>query len=413
MKPVPRTVIQAVIALTVVLVIGVGVSTVYRAGPYTFGDVMGQWKWGSNKHRSDFSICIAAARAYLDGTSFYETSNVRGWHYCYAPVFVLLYVPFAKMPVFLAALLWYLLSVAAVAVGVRFCVQMVQQDRPSDQAFWVCAVPPLLLIWPTMSGLARGQITAPLFGLVMGALYYQWRGRESTGGGLLGVAILLKVFPGLLLPYFVWQKRWKFLIVAFLAVVVGVLVLPTIALGWNRNLQYLREWGQMLQRPTFEQDRAEDPRFNELISPDLVRNQSLQAVLKRLTGSAGARWIAGGFGLAMAAVMGWLAWRGRGSNRLLLLAALIVWALLMSPVSWNHYFILLMLPLTALVSIGTGDADPACRRTALIALGVTLALNVCLAWNRACQYFGPLCWGAVTIWAALITAVIRKTKAAV
>jgi hypothetical protein len=407
----------------VVWIVGLGISTVYRAGPYQVGadksglQELSRWEkrlgfsldqngskfWGSHVHRTDFSIYTAVGRAIIDGTDIYEAENIRGWHYNNAPVFGLLFVPFAVMPLFWAALIWYVLSAAMVIAAIIFCVRMVQQDSVAmGEPFWLYVIPPVLLIWPLMSALARGQMTPFMFALVMAGLYCQWRGREWLGGSVLAGAILMKIFPVLLLPYFVWRKRWRFVLATLLAVVLGALVVPAAALGWNTNVKYLQEWGSILQRPMFEQERSEDSRFGELSSPDLVRNQSLQAVLKRITKSSSARWFAAAIGLAMVAAMIAVALQVREKNQLLMLSTVIVWAVLMSPVSWSHYFMLLMLPVAAATWMAILEQDVSTRRVAVITLVGFGVLALSSAGSRALQVYGPICWGTMVLWGGLL-----------
>ena len=93
-------------AIAVAVVIGLGCSTVYRAGPFTFG----KCDWGSKVHRTDFTVYTAAGQAVQDGTDIYAARNLRGWAYVYPPPFAILMVPFARLPLFWSAMLCYVLS---------------------------------------------------------------------------------------------------------------------------------------------------------------------------------------------------------------------------------------------------------------------------------------------------------------
>jgi hypothetical protein len=406
-KKVPTWLRRSVISIGALLFIVLGVSTVYRAGPYAWNGR----QWGSKHHRTDFSIYTAVGQAILDGKNIYEVENPRGWHYNNAPVFGLLFIPLALIPLFWAALIWYLISVVVVAMGVWCCVQLSQDV--SRETFWLYVVPLVLLASPVMSGLARGQLSPVLFGLAMAGVYCEMRGRSWLGGALLGGAVLMKIFPVFFVVYYIWQKRWKGVVATGVAVFLGALVIPGMAMGWQRNLEMLKQWGAILRRPTFEQGKSDDPRFGELISPDLVRNQSLQSVLKRVTDRENANVPAVAAGIVMAALMLAAIWRGRGTNnRILLLSALISWALLMSPVSWNHYFILLVLPLAVLTMAAEAEPDKVSQRVALVALILFGVMNLAFSGNRAIYRFGPLCWGTLVVWGALMMLAFRKSASA-
>src|SRR5437870_5028087 len=106
-----------------------GVSTVFRSGPHSFGGRT----WGSPVHRCDLSVFTAAGRAVLDGTDIYEAHNVRGWYYIAPPLLAIAMVPLAKLPMFWASLTWYLLSVAMIAAAVRMCVLTVGREETDEK----------------------------------------------------------------------------------------------------------------------------------------------------------------------------------------------------------------------------------------------------------------------------------------
>jgi len=412
---------RAIIAVGIVWVAALGVSTVYRAGPYRVGDggsgseKLSRWErrlgfardqsgakvWGSLVHRTDFTVWTTVGQAVLDGRDIYKVESPRHWKLNNAPLSGICFVPFALPPLWLAMLLWYLLSVASVAVGVKCAVEMAQADGPSRETLWLYSLPPLLLAWPMMSGLARGQTTAFFFGFLMAGVYLAWKGRDLWAGACLMGSILLKVFPAALLLYFAWRRRWRLVAATLVAVVVGTFVLPSLVYGWKRNWQYQREWLVVLRQPEMDPENVHDPRFGELNSPMLIRNQSLSAVAARLTGNVAARWLGTAMAFVLLAVMAGVAWRVRRDDALLLLAAMLTWMLLGSPVSWSHYFIALMLPLTLLTRVALEDGDDANRRVARTAL-VLFAVLGTMGASRKLQVYGPLCWGTVALWGGVL-----------
>lgn len=383
------------------IVIGLGISTVYRAGPYTFGGK----QWGSPRHRCDFTVDTAAGRAVLDGTDIYQAHNIRGWYYIYPPLISILMAPFALMSTFWASLTWYLLSVFLVAWTVRLCVSVVRDgaDFPRKNLL-LSSLPPLLVLLPLMSALARGQTSPLLLWLVTAGLVYAWKGQDLRGAVCFAGAILLKVFPVVLLAYFVWRRRWRFVVATLVAVGIGAFVIPAAVFGWQRNLDYLRQWVAVIGKPAIEaeSERADNPLYGQLLSSRLPRNQSLAAVLTRLTGNEQARWAAIGAGLAMAAAMLFVGWRRSNATELYVLSAAIVWMLLIPPVSWSHYFMLLLWPLTVLVAAAFAGEEAGNRGVARVALIVFGVLALGLAGNRSAQAYGPLCWGTLGLWVALL-----------
>jgi hypothetical protein len=420
--------LQAVaIVIALALLIGLGVSTVYRAGPYQVGtggsgvktlsrwerrlgfslDEFGGKKWGSKIHRCDFTVDTAAGQAVLDGSDIYQAHNIRGWYYIYPPLFAILMVPFALVPTFWAALAWYGLSVVLVIWTVKMCAFLVREALHFEEdPIALYALPPLLVLFPLMSALARGQTTPVVLWLVTAGLVCAWKGQDMRGAICFAGGILLKVFPIVLLAYFVWRKRWRLVMATLAATAVGAFIIPAAAYGWHRNIDYLKEWVDVIGKPALEaeSERADNPLYGQLLNSQLPRNQSLSAVLTRLTGNPRARWIGMAVGAIMAGVILLVGRRAESSNEIHILSAAVVWTLLIPPVSWAHYFMLLLLPLTVLVAVAITARDETIRQVAVVALALFAILALGLAGSRAAQGYGPLCWGTLGIWGALLFA---------
>jgi hypothetical protein len=385
-----------------------GVSAVFRAGPYSFAGKT----WGSPFHRCDFTVFVAAGRAVLEGADIYEAHNVRGWHYVQPPLFAIAMVPFAAMPLFWAVLTWYVLNVAMILSAVRMCVRTVTWAGASGgNEFVLYVLPPFLVLWLMLSALAHGQNSLLMLWLVVAALYCEASGRVLTGGACLAGATLVKIFPGLLLAYFLWRKKWRFAASSLLALALGLFVVPAIVYGWSGNLAHLEKWVSRVAAPSLEseQERVDAPLYNTLLSADMVNNQSLPAVLWRLTSSSKARWMAMLILAMMASVIVWVGRKARRTDEPLLLGATIVCALLVPPVSWAHYFMVLLFPLTALISVMRQSTDHALRNLLFVCLGI-YAVLCALGSPRSLRGYGTLCAGAIVLWMALVVTAARRAR---
>jgi hypothetical protein len=384
--------ILAVLALAVVSVLGV--STVHRAA---FARI----------ERTDFTVYRAAGSAVLEGADIYRAHNSRGWAYVYPPPFAIVMAPFAKMSVFWGALIWYIISVSLFAWAIVMAAKSAGGATVPKQGRWLLYVVPILLIagW-FVSAVTRGQASVVLSWLVIAAFYWHFRGRNVIGGLCLAGAILLKVFPALLLAYFVWRRRWQFAAVTLIALSAGSLLLPATVFGWQRNITYIHEWAAAVAKPVLSDEATREQSYlnEQLLDPQKPRNQSLMAVIWRLTRSGWAREMAMALAVLMALATAWVARRARDDIESLVASAAIAWVLLVPPVSESHYFAMLLLPL----AVVTGEASassgtPVARRLAcgtLIVFGVVSLVAVSL---EAAQSFGFLCWATVGLWAALVT----------
>jgi len=431
MRPNSTLLRTVALVIAVALFVGLGVSTVYRAGPYQVQgaqagvtklarwerrlgfslDESGNKYWGSKAHRCDFTVYTAAGSAVLNGADIYNAHNIRDWYYIYPPLFAVLLVPFALLSALWASFAWYILSVALVVWTVRMCAVMVRTTLNFEgDPLVLYVIPPLLVLLSLMSALARGQATPVLLWLFTAGLYYAWKRQDWRGGMCFAGGILLKAFPVVLLAYFVWRKRWRFVAATLTATMVGAFIIPAAVYGWQGNINYLKEWMSKVGKPAAEMqsEGADNPLYTQLLSMELTRNQSFEAVFARVFRTNAARPIAVSLGLVMAAAMIWVDWRTHGKADLLLLSAGVVWMLLIVPISWSHYFMLLLLPLAVLVVMAVANDDHVTKLTARSALIFYAVAALALGGIKSLQLYGPLCWGAVGLWVALLSAARRS-----
>lgn len=384
------------------LVVGLGFSTVYRAGPHT---VAGK-PWGSKEHRTDFTVYQEAGRAILDRTDIYEAHNRRGWYYMYLPVFAIAMAPLALTTAFWASLVWYALSVAMFAHTVVLSGRLARRVFPDTKVpeFWLRALTVVLLLRPAMSGIARGQASLLVTYLVVLAVWLYVERREWFAAFCLAGAIVLKIFPALLGLYFLAKRRWLMCAATGLWLIVLVWIAPSLVFGVAGNLALLKRWATTIALPANTPDAAgTNVRYTQMIDPRIDRNQSVQAVMIRtLAGSRKdapvpqreplARRVALAINVLLLAITAWCC-RKQG-NEITQLGAVTLLMLFCSPVSWNHNYTLLALPVTVAL------AAPATLKPMRGALVAYLGLSLVSLAVQALYVYGALLWGALSLWAA-------------
>jgi hypothetical protein len=390
----------ALLAVALALIVGLGVNTVYRAAIWPI-------------QRTDFTVYQLAGQAVVDGTDIYQVRNVRGWAYVYPPPFAILMAPFALLSVFWGALVWYAISVALIVWALVMCVRTVRSVFSMDNHRLILSIVPiaLLLVW-FISGLTRGQASVLLMWLVLAAFCWHWEGHDLRGGACLAGAVLLKAFPLVLLGYFAWRRKWRFLLAAVVSIIIGGLIFPSAVFGFKRNLAYWESWEQIIARPALanEGQRAQSGLNEQLLDPQKPRNQSLPAVLSRLTNNSFARVATVFVGLGMIGAM-WTVGRKAGeTSELLIASAVLTWMLLVPPVSETHYFVLLLLPLMVLLAVTMKEPDDTTRRFTRWTLIVFFALVLASAGIRPLEVVGAPCWATLMVWMALLLVVIRRKR---
>jgi hypothetical protein len=199
----------------------------------------------------------------------------------------------------------------------------------------------LALGWSPLIGTLRNGQSALILGLLLVAGWYCLRrGRPYLGGALVGGACCLKLFPGLLLVYLLLRNRRAFLggavTVLALTVVVGTLA------GWHTFAEHsATSRGVMREYAAY------------------ANNLSLLAALARALDVPGT--LSAPTRLAFAVLAGLLLGGlvalcrhelrpgAAGTRRFdLEYAGVLVLMILLSPVTWDHYLPVLLLPLALL-----------------------------------------------------------------
>jgi hypothetical protein len=82
--------------------------------------------------------------------------------------------------------------------------------------------------------------------------------------------------------------------------------------------------------------------------------------------------------------------------------------LLAPPVSKTHSFVLLLMPLTALVTVAARATDVTVRWALPSSRIASEALNIA---GKPLEYYGPMLWGTLRVWLALVRAARRTALA--
>lgn len=224
------------------------------------------------------------------------------------PLLALINLPLAALPLIPAVLLWNAVQVLALVAALRLC-------NVRDWRGYVLA----LASFPFAATLTLGQPEG-LFAL---ALALVWRYRDRWEGGVaLGVLIAAKLFPFPLVLWFLLTRRYRN---AAISVAVGA---GTLAASWAViGFKGMSAYPHLLSTDA----DAFAARSHAILSALVRGGLSVHA----------ARPLAGLLAIAIVAL---LVRRARGSDTGTF-AALTLAGLLLSPILWMHYLVLLLVPL--------------------------------------------------------------------
>jgi hypothetical protein len=269
------------------------------------------------------------------------------------PPAVLLALPLGRLDYRSAVLAWNLLSFVALAVSLWLVAWQLRVP------FTVWSLLPtltlLILCSPLRSQIVLGQWNLVLLLLITAAWAADRSGHPVWAGVLVGAAAAVKLFPGFLLLYFLLQGRWRALaagVGCFLVITLttaGVLGLDTYQVYATQvvpavDASHRGTWANV-SLPGFW-SKLFDPGHG---SANLVALRDSPA-LARAAGLVSCAVVTG--------LLAWLVYRARSQpQRDRAFGLAVITMVLVSPISWDHYLLLLLVPLADLwMSLPLGGA---------------------------------------------------------
>jgi hypothetical protein len=278
---------------------------------------------GAGTHGFAFAAYHVAANHLLTGQDVYDTAveHTGGYgFFYYPPPFIFGALPFALVPLSTAVWMWLGLSVALLLAG----IWLMPVGRTVRWATLLLAG----VSWPTVYALKLGQV-GPLL-LFLFVVGWRWMDSPTRLGVAGAIGAIVKIQPGIVLAWALLTRRFRAVVIGG-AVLVAAAVAATIAFGG------LSVWGEYLTILRTVSDPITTPHN---FTPGAVAYQAgvsagLASVLQ--IGSTLALIVA-----CLAAVV-WL------PNEVSYLIAVVA-SQLLSPVLWDHYAMLLLVPVAWLLN---------------------------------------------------------------
>jgi hypothetical protein len=314
----------------------------------------------------DFWILFTGARAWARGGSLYDlqaiTTNHFGHVFKVPPFYGMLFVPFVFQDG--ERILFFHRAINTLLIGAIGMVWLRMWGLRLVSAAGV-GVLIVLNFRPIADTLAFGQIDLALLLLLVLALWALREKRDLVAGILVALGTLFKVYPIILLAFFVIKRRWR----ALAGFALGMLIfnaLSVAVMGWEMHRIYLTEVFPRIGGTT-----AQDQ--NQTISGFLARFAASPAdvvIFRDRAITLPATAISGlvallGCGLALGAA------RRRTTAFALQYSVFLLMMVLVVPAAWMHYETLLFVPFGALL-LHLHDRQVALPRAAALALGFAL-----------------------------------------
>lgn len=256
------------------------------------------------------------------------------------PAYLLLIGPFALLPMPAAAIIWSLVTLAALAASLALIARELGIMLPAWRLGLLLG---LLVFWPPLLGTLLEAQVSPILLLLL-ALTWCWarRGRSGWAGAALGLAGAIRLVPLLAVLYFLLRRDWRAVFAAGATFVVASL-LPFPLIGTAGYLAYA----------TSEAPQTTASWIGHEHNISIWGFASLLFVGHRSAAALGhAPNLVKPLALALiAAALAVLVARTYARRRLPFredestFLAYLPLMLLASPLTWEHYFVILLLPL--------------------------------------------------------------------
>jgi hypothetical protein len=305
----------------------------------------------------DYDVNREFGRRFLAGEYLYD----GGQCFNYMPISALYWSPLALVPPAVGIFLRYLTALACLALIIRMLRMMAYPGERSDslKSLSVTWVSLFLGLHYLIRDFDDGGPHVILLAIMLGGVYCVCFRREKLGAIWLGLAIAVKITPGLFLPFFLWKRQWRVFTYTCAATLLWI-VLPALWMGPTSWWHHQRQWNQVAL--SVADDSSNELRVD---NEQRVQNQALKPAILRflLTLPVGhsMRLEQPGYvdflnlsptiasrvaSFAMLALIGLLCWRSRiawntskpgpilGET-----SALLCLMLLFSPVTWLQHFV--------------------------------------------------------------------------
>jgi len=269
----------------------------------------------------DYRAYAAAANRVLAAKPLYDPAvDVAGGFavYLYPPPFALAVVPFAVLPEPLGMWAWLALLAGSFVVA---CGLMPGRSTVR----WL-----VLLVggtsFPFVYGLKLGQV-GPLL-LLFAVVGWRWMDRPMALGLSVAAGTITKVQPALLFGWALVARRWRAVVIGLLACVVAAVV-ATLVTGFATWGDYLALLGRVSSPVTTPKN----------VTPGAVAYRTGASVEVAMAIQVA----------SMAATLAVAAWAWLRAQADTSYAVTVVAAQLLSPLLWEHYAILLLVPVALLL----------------------------------------------------------------
>jgi len=277
----------------------------------------------------DFSIFYHSARVAIKGIDPYTLQGIFIGGFLYSPICLVLFYPFALLPFVIAGQIWAIVSIICFSFGCWLLLKMYKTER---NYVLVCIAGILVFnFFPVKFTLGAGQINNVVFLLIAAALYTGKKKKVFLSGALFGLSLLLKYYPLFIILYLLVKKKWQMLF----GLCVTIVVLFSVSFLFFTPVTIFYFFHHVLFSISTS---PKNDYYNQALSGFLLRDfgqltNSQFTVLNIV------------LSVVFLIVSLWIIVKRPKSNQNLEISIFVILSLLLNTFSWQHHFVLLLIPL--------------------------------------------------------------------
>jgi len=185
-----------------------------------------KFTWAFSSQTTDFQGDYLAAKNLRIGSPIYfapstlvvdEEIVIVGVINAHPPIDAMLFYPLSFFPFKVSFIMWNVISLFMYII----LIVMMSKHFKLQRIEYLPVFSILFLWYPFISNVALGQLSILLSFLIVWGFILIINGKESKGAICLGFATLIKIFPGVLIFYFLLVRKWLAAVVMSATIIAG------------------------------------------------------------------------------------------------------------------------------------------------------------------------------------------------
>lgn len=169
----------------------------------------------------DFNVYWDTVKTALTGGNIYYDLKETPFNYPPTTLLFLVFLPLFSQSV--ASLVLLFISLSSLLGSLYLLAKMFFKPAQKWLVFFLSSVL-FIQFFPTKFTLTLGQVNLVILFLIVLSFYLYQKRKDIFSGLFLGIATLIKIFPGFLILFFLKEKRWKMVIVFLATCLLGILL---------------------------------------------------------------------------------------------------------------------------------------------------------------------------------------------